>query len=437
MSRFSLKQKFGLLLAGFALAIGLIVFLNFGTSQQVTRELQQVKTLSFPQFTKMVYLTARFGEITRLFEDAVVTGERALLDRNQEEKALFLENLQDLIEIMPEPARSDIHTLRDDFEAYYQTAQSLADLVLKVEESGEGIGQLSNDEVVAYSQGVSLLRDRIKSELDRLEAEQEQQVDSALRTTEEEVRTQSQRAFLIGSAAFLCLLVFLIYLTRRIVMPIASLSRMASEVAKGDLDQNAKIPLLGQDEVGGLAASFQAMTQGLKETTVSRIYLDNIIESMHDSLIVVDSDGTIKTVNRATIDLLGYSEDELIGKSADVISSGVGVFAVPEAGEEGISQSEEVFLAKDGRKIPVSFSSSVLSSEDGNDQGLVCVAQDITDRKQAEEQLRQAKEAAETANQTKSEFLANMSHEIRTPMNGIICMTDLSLDTVLTSEQRE
>ncbi|GGA07877.1 response regulator [Okeania sp. KiyG1] len=91
----------------------------------------------------------------------------------------------------------------------------------------------------------------------------------------------------------------------------------------------------------------------------------------------------------------------------------------------------------DGCLVYVSARGRPLWDISGKVTHLVGTVQDITERKLAEQQLREAKETAEYANRAKSEFLALMSHEIRTPMNGILGLTHLALQTDLTHYQQD
>jgi PAS domain S-box-containing protein len=105
--------------------------------------------------------------------------------------------------------------------------------------------------------------------------------------------------------------------------------------------------------------------------------------------------------------------------------------------EKGQGSAEFRIVLKDGSVRNIAALERAVLDERGEVSRVVGVNIDVTERKEAETELRAAKDAAEAATRIKSEFLANMSHEIRTPMNGVIGMTDLVLDTELTSEQRQ
>lgn len=146
-----------------------------------------------------------------------------------------------------------------------------------------------------------------------------------------------------------------------------------------------------KDEIGKLSTSFSMMISRLKETTVSKAYVDNIISSMTDALIVLSPDNRIETVNEATRILLGYTQDELIEKPIDIIFTDPDNMPFKGQWLEDLKVTgqfknfETQFKTMDGSVIPILLCCSVMKTEEMDVIRIVCTARDITEIKKAEE----------------------------------------------------
>ena len=176
-------------------------------------------------------------------------------------------------------------------------------------------------------------------------------------------------------------------------------------------------------------------------------FLATVLESLKEGIVVCDAEGNLTLFNHATRELHGIPEkkvapDEWAGQydlyQADgrtpMRKEDIPLFRAFSG--EVVRDVEMVIAPKNGPARTLLANGQAFYDPEGSKLGAVVAMHDITERKLAEQELKQAKEVADAANLAKSEFLANMSHEIRTPMNGVIGMTVLLLDTDLTPQQR-
>jgi PAS domain S-box-containing protein len=175
-------------------------------------------------------------------------------------------------------------------------------------------------------------------------------------------------------------------------------------------------------------------------TITPKIAAENIISAMDEFLILVNHEGRILTVNKATTDSLRYKQKDLEGKSISVLFQDHSFkenLLERIMNAEIITNQDDSFMAKNGKIIPIIYSSSPLKDNLGVVIGTVFIARDISLQKQIQNELIKSKEKAEESDRLKTAFLANMSHEIRTPMNGILGFAYLLKEPNLTGMQQQ
>lgn len=194
---------------------------------------------------------------------------------------------------------------------------------------------------------------------------------------------------------------------------------MDAIVAIASLDYSKRIPIGDKgDTFDAIATGLNTLAEELHASTVSRDYLENIIRTMSDIMLVLTPDGLIQKVNRAAVELLGYREAELIGRPLAILFDQNAFKELDFARliEKGSLKSiETTFRAKDDRKFAVSFSSSVMMTEGRHVEGVVCLAHDITERKMLEqERLMRQQRLAQLG-----QLAGGIGHELRNPLGAI------------------
>ena len=179
-----------------------------------------------------------------------------------------------------------------------------------------------------------------------------------------------------------------------------------------------------------------------EELIKSEALYHSLVETSQDLIWRCDAEGRFIYLNLAVEQVFGYTLEEMLGKkfsdfqtTENAVRDEIALSRLLRG--DSVDAYESTYRGKSGNEIHLVLKAVLVSDDHDNIIGASGTAYDITEYRQMETEIREAKAAAEVANIAKSQFLATMSHEIRTPMNGVIGMVQLLQHTELTPEQRE
>lgn len=313
--------------------------------------------------------------------------------------------------------QQQIETLTDSLErsfSYYNTlVRELFDLDREVSLGNE----VFNVTIEPY------FRNTLLSTLLELRSAYNQRIELQLAYLQDRADETLWRIILTSVLAFAValMLAYLIYVS--ISRPVQKLTVAADRIGRGDLSR--RIDLNTNDELADLAGSFNVMAENLSNTMVSKTYVDNIIQSMAEMLVVTNEAGHVEMTNRIVSEKLGYASTELEGMSFWNLIPGEKRTGIRDRVNSRTDNgpAETRFVAKNGELIPVNLSWAIIQ-HDEEEEKAIYVAGDITSLKQAEQKISESLEE-------KNVLLAEIHHRVKNNLaviSGLLEMQAWNVD---------
>lgn len=372
-------------LAGYLLSTLTGFYANIKQYQHFTH----LQEIHYPLSALGTQLRHSFQRQIKGYEDAFLTGEESLaLEANslQFEVEDGIDSIFKKLKGCPEllPMIGELQIIQEDYLQFASMAEKLypqiaqGDLSLDNQKMIQELGQMQG----------GLLKD-IKNLAEQLDQSLIDQIDTDKKKT--------LYAIFFLTILFLLVLAVVTFIVdhvseRLLVNPLASILK---NIQRFDRDEDVVEPDVKElsGEIGQLAGAFWQMTENLKQTRVSKKYVDDIIRNMSGCLVVLNSDMTIQTINQQTEKVFGYKEEQLLGRDIELLFASKDTKFVPDnikglIGNGPVKDMEVMCRANDGHGFPAHFSGSSMYGGSGEMQRIICVFNDITQLKNAEQKLK-------------------------------------------------
>ncbi len=273
-------------------------------------------------------------------------------------------------------------TLVDSLKRAYRPYSSLVTEILEIDRESEFGDEAYNLTIEPY------FRNTLFPILNQLRENSNDFVDLQLEDVEQRAEQTVAKIIVITISGFILSLILAFLVYRSIAGPLNTLTSAAKEIGDGKLDQ--RIDLRSKDELGKLAATFNKMTENLSNSMVSRSYVNNIIQSMGDMLVVASNSGEVLMSNKAVYEKLDYSKGDLEDvKTWELFQKDDhdALKQMFDEGKAGLDTNETVVLTKAGEEIPVIYSHSMVKDEVSGKDNHVFVISDISGQKETERKI--------------------------------------------------